>query len=149
MLVPPVKVIALARVTPSPFIPPVMVPELVTVMPEPEMPAPPAPATPLVPPLLPAPPKPPLPPVPRSGVVEGRAGSCELTPTPAVAAITPYIVTSGATIAAIAAIDRRSIRARTVACDNGPVTPRTAAAAAAITGACGHAAGSAAPAGQR
>ncbi len=60
VLVPPVKVMALARVTPSPESPPVMVPLLVTVRSEPTTPAPPAPFAPLI---LPAPPAPPFPPL--------------------------------------------------------------------------------------
>ena len=64
VLVPPVNVMALARVTPSPDRPPVTVPLLMTVSPEPTMPAPPAPALPFTPPpaALAVPPAPPLPP---------------------------------------------------------------------------------------
>src|SRR5215470_12199142 len=67
LFVPPVKVIALARVVPSPDRPPAIVPLFVIVRPAPEMPTPPAPAlpaAPFVPPALkpPAPPAPPLPP---------------------------------------------------------------------------------------
>jgi hypothetical protein len=59
-LIPPVKMMASARVTPSPERPPKVVPLLMMVSPEPWMPAPPAPLLPLPPP--PPPPAPPLPP---------------------------------------------------------------------------------------
>jgi hypothetical protein len=64
-LVPPVKVMAFARVTPLPDSPPVTAPLLMTVRPAPTIPAPPAPTAPAVPPpLLVPPPPPPAPPAP-------------------------------------------------------------------------------------
>ena len=58
---PPVNVMALASVVPSPERPPVIAPPLMMVRSEPMMPAPPAPAPPFA--VLPIPPVPPLPPL--------------------------------------------------------------------------------------
>ena len=61
LLVPPLKVMALARVTPLPETPPKIMPLLVTVRLAPTMPAPPRPGLPLK--VVPLPPLPPLPPL--------------------------------------------------------------------------------------
>ena len=61
VLAPPVKLMALARVTPSPPRPPVMLPLVTTVMPDPMTPSAPAPAAPAGPPVV-VPAAPPLPP---------------------------------------------------------------------------------------
>ena len=95
VLVPPVKVMALARVVPSPESPPLMLPLLMTVRPVPTMPAPPAPIEPKTPP------EPPLPPAtaPELVIVAPPAVNCmpappepppAPTPRPKLAAAPPW-----------------------------------------------------------
>ena len=80
---PPVKVMALARVTPSPERPPVIAPLLMTVSCEPTMPAPPAPGLPLMPSgATPLPPLPPLPPVTVPELISVAPAVVNWMPTP-------------------------------------------------------------------